>query len=217
MLNQDHSVHYVKKTIPIFRNIPIISYILQLGKCHNCKSKISLIYPSIEIIVGFIWMFSFLYFNNYGESIYFSFIASLLIAVTIIDYKHFIIPIETSLISFLFITIYLCTINSFSYHLIGLMIGAGYLSIILIITWLITKRQGLGFGDIQLVVILGYWLGDYRILLVIFFSALVALLFWLIITYYKGYDKDRPLPFGSFLSIMAILIYPIKINFLDFL
>ena len=66
------------------------------------------------------------------------------------------------------------------------------------ITWLITKRQGLGYGDIQLIFVLGYWLGIYKILFVIFFSALSAIIFWLILNYLKEYDKNRALPFGSF-------------------
>ena len=98
-----------------------------------------------------------------------------------------------------------------------MLIGTGYLSIISLITWGITKRQGLGFGDIQLILVLGYWVGDFRILIIIFLSALFAIIFWLIISYYKGFDNKRALPFGSFLSITSILLYPIEFNSLDLL
>ena len=91
------------------------------------------------------------------------------------------------------------------------------LTIIFLFTWLITKRQALGFGDIQLVLVLGFWLGDIRILLVIFFAAIIALCSWLTLSIIYGFNKDRMLPFGSYLSIVSIIIYPIKFSFLNFL
>ena len=102
--------------------------------------------------------------------------------------------------------------NSMLSNLTGLLIGTGYLSIISLITWAITKRQGLGFGDLQLILVLGYWVGDLKILFIIFMSALFAIIFWLIISYYKGFDNKRALPFGSFLSISSIILYPINFN-----
>ena len=102
--------------------------------------------------------------------------------------------------------------KNFLSHIDGLIIGTGYLSFIFLLTWAFTKRQGLGLGDIQLVLILGYWLGDLRIFLVIFSSALLALIFWSVLSLIHGYDKTRALPFGSFLSITGILIYLLEIN-----
>jgi len=139
-------------------------------------------------------------------------VSSCLIAVTIIDYKHFIIPIEISIFLFIFITITLFLNHSIFSHFTGLLIGTGYLSLISLITWGITKRQGLGFGDLQLILVLGYWVGDFKILFIIFMSALSAIIFWIIISYYKGFDNKRALPFGSFLSITSIILYPIEFN-----
>ena len=98
------------------------------------------------------------------------------------------------------------------FHIDGLILGTGYLSIVFLLTWFITKRQGLGLGDIQLILILGYWIGDLRIFLVLFLSALTALIFWIVLSFIHGYDSKRALPFGSFLSITSILIYPIEIG-----
>jgi leader peptidase (prepilin peptidase)/N-methyltransferase len=201
-----------KNKIPLYRNIPIISFCLQRGKCANCKNKISLLYPTIELTIGILWLIASMYFNTLNEILYFSIIATILIAISIIDYKYFIIPIELSITALTFITISLCLTQNFLNHIDGLIIGTGYLSAIFLLTWALTKRQGLGLGDIQLVLILGYWLGDLRIFLVIFLSALLALIFWCILSLIKGYDNKRALPFGTFLSITAILVYPIKIN-----
>ena len=206
-----------KKLIPLFRNIPLISYCLQYGRCNNCKKKIPYIYPIVELTIGLIWLFSSIYFSNLNQIIGFSFIASILIAICVIDYKHYIIPFELSILSLIFTTITLCLSHTFISHLSGLILGTGYLTIIFLFTWVITKRKALGFGDIQLVLVLGFWLGDIRILLVIFFAAIVALGSWITLSIIYGFNKDRMLPFGSYLSIVSIIIYPIKFSFLNFL
>ena len=203
---------HCKYSIPIYRNIPLISYLIQFGKCANCKNNISIIYPLIELIIGLIWLSSYLFFTDFSQTINYAVVSSFLIAIAMIDYKHFIIPLEISIFLFIFITIILFLNHSLISHSPGLLIGTGYLSIISLITWGITKRQGLGFGDIQLILVLGYWVGDFRILFIIFLSALSAIIFWLMISYYKGFDNKRALPFGSFLSISSILLYPIEFN-----
>ena len=186
-------------------------------KCNICEKKISYIYPIVELSVGIIWLASsFLFINTY-DSLGFAIIASILLAIAVIDYRHFIIPLELSVFCFLFICIFLVLNGKFINHLDGLLIGTGYLSIILLITWLVTKRQGLGLGDIQLAVILGLWFGDIRILLVIFLSAFIALITWVLISFNDKFDKNRPLPFGSFLSIVSIFIYLLDLSQFSFL
>ena len=209
-----------KYSIPFYRNIPVASYILQLGKCSNCNCKISILYPIIEISTGLIWLFSSFYFNSFNDILYYSTIASILLCICFIDYKHFIIPLELSIFCLLFIVIHLSINGKLLNNLDGLIIGTGYLSIIFTLTWLITKRKSLGFGDIQLTLILGLWLGDYRILLVIFIAAFTALIYWILISILDEFDNNRRLPFGSFLSTISIIIFPFdftNINFTLFL
>ena len=83
-------------SIPIFRNIPIISFVLQLGKCHNCHNKIALQYPAIEMLTGILWVCLML---NYGQTDLFNIITSiiivsLLIPLAIIDLKHLYFPLS---------------------------------------------------------------------------------------------------------------------------
>ena len=48
-----------KKSIPFYRNIPIISFIIQLGRCVQCKQRISIQYPAVELINGLLWGWAF--------------------------------------------------------------------------------------------------------------------------------------------------------------
>ena len=71
----------------------------------------------------------------------------------------------------------------------------------------------MGYGDFILMIVLGLWLGPLKILITIFSSSILGLLYWMLISILKGYKKDRKLPFGTFLSLTAILLYVIKINY----
>ena len=205
-----------KQTIPLYRNIPLITYFIQNGKCFNCSNVISTIYPLIELIIGLLWIFGGYYFPTLQEALYFNIISSLLIAIAMIDKKYFIIPLELTLSIFSIIIAYLLLYKNILSSVDGMIYGLGYLSLIFIITKFITKRQGLGYGDLQLIFILGFWIADIRILIIIFIAALAALITWLIISFIKGFDANRPLPFGTFLSITSIAIYPIEMDFLLF-
>ena len=205
-----------KNQIPIYRNIPIFTYIIQNGRCSNCKNKININYFIVELTVGIIWIFGAINYNQLNEVIYYNIISSLLLAIAYIDKKYFIIPLELSISIFIIILSYLFVFDNILENFNGIIYGLGYLSFIFILTKIITKRQGLGYGDLQLIFILGFWISDIRILLVIFLSALFALLIWIFISIKDGFDKNRALPFGTFLTITSIIIYPFEMEFLLF-
>ena len=205
-----------KNQIPFYRNIPIFTYLIQNGRCHDCKNKISINYFTVELIIGIIWIFGAINYNQLNEVIYYNIISSLLLAIAYIDKKYFIIPLELSISIFIIILFYLFIFDNILGNFNGIIYGLGYLSFIFILTKIITKRQGLGYGDLQLIFILGFWISDIRILLVIFLSALFALLIWIFISIKDGFDKNRPLPFGTFLTITSIIVYPLEMEFLLF-
>ena len=93
-----------------------------------------------------------------------------------------------------------------------MIIGLGYLTFIYLITFLIIKKQPMGYGDFILMTVLGLWLGPLKILLTIFISSILGLLYWMLLNIFKGYKKNRKLPFGTFLSLTAIILYILEIN-----
>ena len=73
-----------KNLIPYYRNIPIISFIIQLGKCANCKKRISIQYPAVEFINGLLWGWAFVSLS-FPEATTVSMLCSVLIAIAWID------------------------------------------------------------------------------------------------------------------------------------
>ena len=69
------------------------------------------------------------------------------------------------------------------------------------------QATGNGYGDIQLGIVLGAWLGPMRMALTLFGASLLSLLAWLGVSLFKGFDKDRAIPLGPFLSVAGIGSY----------
>ena len=199
-----------KKMIPFYRNIPIISFLLQKGRCNNCSMPISLIYPLTEFIIGLFFLIGLHYFQ-YIESFSFILVASLLYTISIIDYKYYIIPLELSFITLIALLPNIIISTNSLFYIYGLLVGLGYLLFIYTITWAITKKEPLGLGDIQLIALLGLWLGPLKILITIFLSACIGIIYWIMLYFISGYEKNRKLPFGTFLSLSAIIIYLTKL------
>ena len=156
-----------KNSIPLYRNIPVLSFIIQKGKCHNCKRPISISYPLIEITTGIIWfLFSYITFGNYEiDSIilldfFFSIIIiSFFIPLAIIDLKYLYFPykllIPIIVISLLYSIIKLWLFNDLN-SILGISAALIFLSFIYTITkvWLNFKNRNedpMGFGDILLI------------------------------------------------------------------
>ena len=91
--------------------------------------------------------------------------------------------------------------------LLGILAGVLFPALMMGLTWLFTRRQGMGFGDLQLGLILGAWLGPILMILTLFLASLLGLMAWIIISLFKGVDRNRPLPFAPYLSFSAISIF----------
>ena len=84
-----------KTSIPIYRNIPLLSYIIQKGKCHSCKNNISFQYPAIEFITSISWICFYMIINDNISSLIFSItVVSFLIPLAMIDYKYMFFPLS---------------------------------------------------------------------------------------------------------------------------
>ena len=201
--------------IPLYRNIPLLSYIIQKRKCHHCDKVISCQYPLIEFVTAVVFFFGLKNYYN-QEYILFIWISILLISIAIIDFKTLNIPIILLVFIFTGELIFLFfNTHQFNIMLLGCMFGVGYLGITFIVTSLIYKKQTLGYGDLLLISLLGIWLGPINILLCIFLSALTGLFIW-IIKYFRKIDRLK-LPFGTYLSLNAILLKILNLDIISYM
>ena len=194
--------------IPIrfYDNIPIFSYIWLRGRCRRCDARISIRYLTVEIMGGAFAMLSYLKFGiSFEGLIYYAMVVSLLI-VTYIDLDYQIIPDVITLpgipIGFL-VSLALPALN-YKESILGIVIGGGSLYLIAWSYHLLTKKEGMGGGDIKLLAMIGAVVGWKGVLFTIFVASLVGTVSGVLIMLRQKQGLKLAVPFGPFLSIGAI-------------
>jgi leader peptidase (prepilin peptidase)/N-methyltransferase len=193
-----------KTPIKFYDNIPVIGYILLGGKCRNCKQEISLRYPAIEAFTAFSFWLAYFYFG--GDLVYTALavlFVCLLISLAIIDFTHMILPDELTLGGALIFFVY----SFFNPKISALDSIIAALGSALIFTGLyyfylkVKKIEGLGFGDVKMMLMLGAFLGSNKLLVAILIASLSGLIVGLFFIIFKGKTLKLKLPFGTFLGI----------------
>ena len=192
--------------IAAYDNIPVLSYLWLKGRCRHCQIKISLRYPMVELLGGLFALGTFLKFGLTLEAlIYYLFFAALLI-VTFIDLDHRIIPNVITLpgIPICFAASFALPTITYREALLGILIGGGSLFLVAWIYSLITKKEGMGGGDIKLLAMMGAIVGWQGVLFTIFLASLVGTLAGLAAMLQSRKGMKLAVPFGPFLSIGSI-------------
>lgn len=215
------SSHCPKCGAPIkwYDNIPLFSYIFLLkGKCRHCHTHISLRYPFVELLNTLLWFGCLICFTNFiiptNEMSWIKFIASCIVVSTLLcilftDLDHMEIPEIFQL--FLLVAGIALLLEDVSYNTILLkvigFVGAGAFFIIAnLIFKLIRHRDGIGFGDVELMACAGLILGGYKVLFALLISCVSGAIILIIINIVnKNKDRNKEYPFAVFL-VPGILI-----------
>ena len=190
-------------------NIPLISFIVLRGKCRDCGGKISWRYPLVELITAVLALLLFLKFGLTLSFLVFFIFTAVLIVITFIDLDHQIIPDILTLPGipiFCLAAIFLVKIPWME-ALIGLLIGGGILFTIAFVYELISKREGMGGGDIKLLAMIGAFLGWKSLIFILLFSSFSGAIIGITAMIIKKQDMKYAIPFGPFLSAAAVA-YP---------
>lgn len=205
--------------IRFFDNVPMISWLILRGRCRDCGESISPRYPLVEALTGAL---AALLFWKYGFSLQllcaFSFTASLIV-ITFIDIDYQIIPDVISLpgIPLCFLAAVFVMGVPFLESLIGVLLGGGILYVIAIGYEWMTKREGMGGGDIKLLAMLGAFFGWKSLLFIVLCSSLTGAVVGITVMLVKGQDMKYAVPFGPFLALGAVAYFFFGEAFLRFL
>jgi len=187
-------------------NIPIISFLLLGGKCRDCGAKISWRYPLAELITALLSLALFFKFGLSLNFFIFFIFTAVLIIITFIDLDHQIIPDVLTLpgIPLFFLAAVFLVKVPWKDALIGLLIGGGVLMTIAIVYEFITKREGMGGGDIKLLAMIGGFFGWQSLIFVLLFSSFTGAIIGITAMIIKKQDTKYAVPFGPFLSAAAV-------------
>ena len=162
---------------------------------------------SLEFLSGLAWVWAF---SNLpvAEAGIFSLLFSILAGIALVDYMTFQIPLVFILAGIVLAIAGLAFKVIFLTAAIwGIFVGAVIPLIIMGVLWIITKRQGMGYGDIQLGFVLGAWLGPMRMAITLFTASVLSLLTWIAVSLTTDFDKNRAMPMAPFLAIAGIGVF----------
>ena len=200
---------------------PVISFLFLKGRCRNCKTKISLQYPIVELITGIFFMGLFLKFqyvffaDTVGFSLAYAFyvvIFSLLLVISVYDLKHKIIPDPLALILGLlsFVGLFLFSNFVFYPHIPS---WADFFSGIIIalpfaLLWLLSKGAWMGLGDAKIAISLGWLLGVSLALSGIVIAFWIGSIFGIILLIFsKKHNLKSEIPLAPFLVFGTMLVF----------
>ncbi len=195
--------------------IPIFSYLFLGGKCKNCKSEVSIMYPFMELFTGLLFFLSYLVFGLSLELIISLLFVSLSTIVIVSDLRYMIIPNEIIIIFYILILGSRLILNG-TYDITNVILDSLlpflFLYFIKIFGDKLFKKETLGGGDVKLMLIIGLLLGWGNGIISIFIGTFIA---FPIAIYYYFKDKEHMLPFGPYLCIGALLIHYIGMSSIE--
>ncbi|TAM82690.1 MAG: prepilin peptidase [Acidobacteria bacterium] len=214
------------RSIRWYDNIPLLSYALLRGRCRDCNQRISLLYPLVEILTAAVFL---LEYWRYGLSVEFGkglIFAMLMIVLIFTDLRERRIPHKISVpgialgVAFSLIApvdnrpfgwllarwdifpsgLLLSLLGS----LAGALIGGGLFFVVGEIFYRLRHKEGLGFGDVMLMLVVGAFLGPPLTLMTILLGSLLGSLVAIPVTVINPKFRSYQWPYGTFLGVAAI-------------
>lgn len=195
-----------KEALKWYDNIPILSYVFLRGRCRSCRQPVSWQYPVVEmlsaVLAVMLWFF-------YPWQIFITryIFACALLVIIWIDIRHQIVPdlITIPGIVIGFCLVFFNPILSWYDSALGIILGGGLLYLVALVYYLLTKRQGMGGGDIKFLAMIGAFLGWQSLPFVIFASSLMGTLVGLFAMAKQKKGGQTVIPYGPFLAVAALL------------
>jgi leader peptidase (prepilin peptidase)/N-methyltransferase len=185
------------KAIAPYDNIPVLSWLILGGKCRNCKTKISIMYPAVELLTGLLFLACYFAFGLSVDALKWATFSALLIVLTITDLRERILPDSVNFFGVgagLLFSFFTSPMDgtaswianrwfdfpppqpalSFADAVLGAAVGGGLLWGFERGYFLLTRRVGMGLGDVKMMAMVGVFLGVKRTFLTIIVGSLVG-------------------------------------------
>jgi leader peptidase (prepilin peptidase) / N-methyltransferase len=191
------------KSIAWYDNLPVLSYAILRGHCRHCREPISWRYPAVEVTCGLLFVLAYLRFEGGTALAAALILLSGLVAITVIDLDHQIIPDVLSLPGIVLGVLFSLAPGGIGWapSLLGVFLGGGVFVVIIVASTFVLGQAGMGVGDVKLGAMLGAFLGWKLALLSILLSTLLGgpIAATLLATGRKS--RKDPIPFGPFLTL----------------
>ncbi|MDK4683953.1 A24 family peptidase [Kingella negevensis] len=188
-----------------WQNVPIISWLILRGKCHTCKTPISICYPLVELLTSVLfgvmaWQYGATIITV-GACLFTAFV----VALTFIDADTQLLPDQLTL-PLIWLGLLFNLITGFiplEQSVIGAVVGYMSLWTLFHVFKLLTGKEGMGYGDFKMLSAIGAWLGASILPIVVFAAALVGIIAF----YAKRLSQGQPMAFGPCLAVAGWFVF----------
>jgi leader peptidase (prepilin peptidase)/N-methyltransferase len=188
-------------------NIPLVSFLLLGGRCRDCGNPIAWRYPLVEALTGTLFAMTV---ARFGVTLQAAFLLPFLcglVVVSFIDLDHQIIPNAITLpgIPLGLLAGLVLGEPPLLDRVMGTLLGAGFLYLVLFYGGALYGQEAMGEGDLNLIALVGAFLGWKAVALTIFLGCLFGSAVGLALIVGRHLDRRQHIPFGPFLSLGAVV------------
>ena len=185
-----------------FENIPLISWIVQGGRCRHCGATISSRYPLVEAMTSALFALSAAVYGISFDAIATALLSATLVAVVFIDLDHLLI-LDMVLAPAALVGIAAAVVDARTLDAAaGALAGAAVFGLLFVLT----RGAGMGLGDAKLAFVIGLFLGLNHTIVATAFSFIVGSLLMLPVLAAGSRGRRDAVPFGPFLVLGALAV-----------
>lgn len=187
--------------------VPIVSFLTLKGKCRYCDDKVPIQYPLVEVATGILFIIVYLKFGLSIDFFKFVTLTSVLLVIGIIDYKtqYVYSSVIITGIAFGIIFLIITLITGERLNLTNSIIGAFIPSLILaIIVW---TTDGMGWGDVEIIFMIGIFLGLKLNLLNLFISIILGGVYAIYLIIFKKRNGKESIAFGPYIVAATFITF----------
>lgn len=189
-----------------YDNIPVLSYAALRGRCRSCARPISIQYPIVEVVTGAVFL---LHWYAFGPTVLLPvrlLFACALIVLFMIDLEHQILPDRITLPGIVLgVAFSLALPPGPLMSVLGVLLGGGLLWAIAEAWLRLRKIEGMGFGDVKMLAMVGAWLGVKMVIVTFILSSMLGGLVGAILIGSRRADMATRVPFGTMLAVAALV------------
>lgn len=187
-------------TLSVYENFPLVSWLVQGGRCRHCRAPISSRYPLVEAMTAALFALIALTYGLTIDALAVAFLVATLVAVVFIDLDHLLI-LDAVIAPAAFIGLVDAIVGG---RILDAALGALVGGAIFGILYLVTRGAGMGLGDAKLAVAIGLFLGLHLTVAATAFSFVFGSLLMLPVLAAGSRGRRDAVPFGPFLVLGAL-------------
>jgi leader peptidase (prepilin peptidase)/N-methyltransferase len=190
-----------------YDNLPLLSYALLRGRCRECKTRLSWRYPLVEALTGLLFLLTVWRFGLGLRSAFLLIFLCGLVVIAFVDFDHQIIPHAITLpgIPLGLVASVLTWDPSPRDAAAGALVGAGLVYLIAVYAEVAFQRESMGGGDVNLLAMIGAFLGWRQALLSFFLAVGTGACLSLLLVATRVLSRKDRIPFGPFLALGAVV------------